>query len=200
MAERSTTASCGVESCRSSGAGSCSIGTRGWGCRAELQAALQRCQREGKSCRAKVAHLSQRSRSKLHEAELRGWKQFSQHWENHSGPEVDALSAALVRARVAASPPPVDVQVTQCHQFIDRTVRRLEELDRSREEESVRLQGGSGPAVTFARGSCSPRRQCHLLWCQMSPQKWDTSGIWSLSCRPSWPSPRWVSQVRPWTV
>ena len=59
---------------------------------------------------------------------------------DHSGPEVDALTAALARARIAASPPPVDVQVTQCQQFIDRAVKRIDELDRVQEAESVRLQ------------------------------------------------------------
>ena len=40
---------------------------------------------------------------------------------DHTGPEVEALTAALGRARAAASPPPIDVQVSQCQQFIDRT-------------------------------------------------------------------------------
>ena len=57
-----------------------------------------------------------------------------------SGPEVDALRNALARAKVAASPPPVDVQLSQCQQFIERTVKRIEDLERSREVESVRLQ------------------------------------------------------------
>ena len=35
-----------------------------------------------------------------------------------SGPEVDALRNTLARAKVAASPPPVDVQLSQCQQFI----------------------------------------------------------------------------------
>ena len=44
--------------------------------------------------------------------------------------------------------------VKQCQQFIDRTVKRIEDLDKSREVESVRLQG-SGPFATFATGSHS---------------------------------------------
>ena len=59
---------------------------------------------------------------------------------DHTGPEVDVLTTALARARIAASPPPVDVQVIQCQQFIDRTVKRLDELDKSREVEAIRLQ------------------------------------------------------------
>ena len=47
---------------------------------------------------------------------------------------------ALAHAKVAASPPPVDIQLKQCQQFIDRTVKRMKDLDRSREVESVRLQ------------------------------------------------------------
>ena len=35
-------------------------------------------------------------------------------------PEVQFLQSSLARARVAVFPPPVDVQLTQCQQFIDR--------------------------------------------------------------------------------
>ena len=59
---------------------------------------------------------------------------------DHVGPEVDALAAALVRARIAGSPPPVDVQVAQCQQFIVRAVKRINDLDKAREVEAVRLQ------------------------------------------------------------
>ena len=41
---------------------------------------------------------------------------------------------------IAASPSPVDVQVAQCQQFIDRTVGRITELDRDREIESSPLE------------------------------------------------------------
>ena len=58
------------------------------------------------------------------------------------GPEVDVLQAVLTHAKAAAVPPPVNVQVTQCQQFIERTVKRIEELDRVRETESRRLQEG----------------------------------------------------------
>ena len=44
-----------------------------------------------------------------------------------------------VRARVAAAPLPVDVQLTQCQQF-DRATKRTEDLDRARETESIRLK------------------------------------------------------------
>ena len=57
-----------------------------------------------------------------------------------SRPQVDDLTAA----NVAASPPPVDVQLTQCQQFIDPFVKRIEDLDRSREVESIRLQEAWG--------------------------------------------------------
>ena len=50
-----------------------------------------------------------------------------------SGPEVDALRNALACAKVA-------VQLSQCQQFIERTVKRIKDLERSREVESVRLQ------------------------------------------------------------
>ena len=57
------------------------------------------------------------------------------------GPEVDVLQAALTRAKAAAVAPPLNVQqVVQCQQFIERTVKRIEELDRVREAESGRLQ------------------------------------------------------------
>ena len=46
-------------------------------------------------------------------------------------------------------PPPVDVQVTQCQQFIDWTVRRIEELDRSRAAESVLLQEARDRLLRF---------------------------------------------------
>ena len=57
-----------------------------------------------------------------------------------AGPDADVLREALARAKVAASPPPGDIQLKQCQQFIDRTVKRIEDLDKSREVESVRLQ------------------------------------------------------------
>ena len=60
------------------------------------------------------------------------------------GPEVQFLQGALARARVAASPPPVDVQLTQCQQFIDRATKLIEDLDRARETESVRLKEAQG--------------------------------------------------------
>ena len=76
----------------------------------------------------------------------------SQHWRcraieavgEFQGPEVQFLQGALARARVAASPPPVDVQLTQCQQFIDRATKRIEDLDRVRETESVRLKEAQG--------------------------------------------------------
>ena len=57
-----------------------------------------------------------------------------------AGTEVDALRAALARDKVAASPPPVDIQLKQCQQFIGRILNRIEDLDKSREVQSVRLQ------------------------------------------------------------
>ena len=45
--------------------------------------------------------------------------------------------------------PPVDVQVSQCQQYIDRTERRIEELNRPRGA------GGPGAFATIARGSRS---------------------------------------------
>ena len=60
------------------------------------------------------------------------------------GPEVQYLQGALARARVAATPPPVDVQLTQCQQFIDRATKRIEDLDRAREMESIRLKEAQG--------------------------------------------------------
>ena len=58
------------------------------------------------------------------------------------GPEVDVLQAAVTRARAAAVPPPLNVQVIHCQQFIEPTVKRIEELDKVREAESRRLQEG----------------------------------------------------------
>ena len=60
------------------------------------------------------------------------------------GPEVQFLKVALARARVAAAPLPVDVQLTQCQQFIDRATKRIEDLDRARETGSIRLQEAQG--------------------------------------------------------
>ena len=83
---------------------------------------------------------------------------------DQAGPEVDALKAVLTRARVAAFPPLVDVQVSQCQQFIDRTVKRMNELDRVREVEAARLQEARDPVATVATGT---RRSPHN-----SPASW----------------------------
>ena len=58
------------------------------------------------------------------------------------GPEVDVLQAFLTHAKIAVVPPPVNVQVIQCQQFIERTVKRIEELDKMRKTQSRRLQEG----------------------------------------------------------
>ena len=106
--------------------------------RAGLEAALQRAKDK-----AKVATLS---RAPVPEVTLEAARVRVVKLEaalaalaDVSGPEVDAMRKALARARVAASPPPVDVQLSQCQQFIERTVRRIEDLERF-EVESVRLQ------------------------------------------------------------
>ena len=96
-----------------------------------------------------------------------------------AGPEVDALQEALARVKVAASPPPVDIQLKQCQQFIDRTVKRIEDLDKSREVESVRLQEARGRLQRLQQEAAV---SVHLqLWRQMLCQKW---------CRHSWQSPK----------
>ena len=114
------------------------LGPEDAGAKAGLQAALERAKQKAKvapsrapapevtidAARARVARL---------EAALSALA-------DHTGPEVDALTAALARARIAASPPPVDVQVTQCQQFIERAVKRIDDLDKAREVEAVRLQ------------------------------------------------------------
>ena len=117
-----------------------------------------------------------------------------------SGPEVDALTAALARAQVAASPPPVDVQLTECQQFIDRTVKRIEDLDRFREVESIRLQEARTGCNVCSR---KPWRvcQCHLQsWRQMFRQRLRVCRTWFPSCRHSWQSPREILQGWPWMV
>ena len=45
-------------------------------------------------------------------------------------PEFDVMQATLTRAKAAAVPPPLNVQVIQCQQFIEPTVKRTEELDK----------------------------------------------------------------------
>ena len=51
---------------------------------------------------------------------------------------------ALARARVAAAPPAVDVQLTQCQPLIDRATKRIKDLDRARKTESIRLKEAQG--------------------------------------------------------
>ena len=98
-----------------------------------------------------------------------------------AGPEVDALREALARVKVAASPPPVDIQLKQCQQFIDRTVKRIEDLDKSREVESVRLQEARDRLQRLQQEAAV---SVHLqLWRQMHRQKWCVCRILFHSCR-----------------
>ena len=72
-----------------------------------------------------------------------------------SGPGVCALTAALASAKVAACPPPVDVQLTQCQQFIDcEAHRRFGQIWRSGVDSFAK---GSGPVATSAAGSRGTR-------------------------------------------
>ena len=114
------------------------LGPEDAGAKAGLQAALERAKQKAKVAPSRapapeVTIDAARVRVARLEAALSALA-------DHTGPEVDALTAALARARIAASPPPVDVQVTQCQQFIERAVKRIDDLDKAREVEAVRLQ------------------------------------------------------------
>ena len=103
-----------------------------------------------------------------------------------AGPDVDALREALARAKVAASPPPVDIQLKQCQQFIDRTVKRIEDLDKSREVESARLQEARDqwqrlqqeatvsvpPAVVASNASPEVFHSCRHSWQSPKEELW----------------------------
>ena len=84
---------------------------------------------------------SRRSHSRQRGSGCRNWKPLSS-MADFPGPEVDVLQAVLTRAKAAAVPPPLIVQVIQCQQFIERIVKRTEELHRVREAKSRRLQEG----------------------------------------------------------
>ena len=114
------------------------LGPEDAGAKAGLQAALERAKQKAKVAPSRapapeVTIDAARVRVARLEAALSALA-------DRTGPEVDALTAALARARIAASPPPVDVQVTQCQQFIERAVKRIDDLDKAREVEAVRLQ------------------------------------------------------------
>ena len=60
------------------------------------------------------------------------------------GADVDTLQAVQTRAKAAAAPPPLDVQIVQCQRFIDRSEKRIKELDKVRETDSGRRKVGHG--------------------------------------------------------
>ena len=61
--------------------------------------------------------------------------QIAQAWKS-------MLASSSDTHQSCRGPTSVGVQVVQCQQFIERTVKRIEELDRARETESGRLQEG----------------------------------------------------------
>ena len=56
------------------------------------------------------------------------------------GLAVDALKAELKRTRDAAKRPPVNVEVEECRKFIQRSEKRIQELDAERAAEAVALK------------------------------------------------------------
>ena len=56
------------------------------------------------------------------------------------GPAVEALKAELERTRDAAKPPPINVEVEECRKFIQRSEKRIQELDAERAAEAVALK------------------------------------------------------------
>ena len=68
-------------------------------------------------------------------------------------PKVEVIQEALTSGKVVAVPTPVDVEMVQCQEFIERTAKRIEELDRasSRVDPVVRR---SDKTATITAGSC----------------------------------------------
>ena len=184
MAERSTSASWGIESCRSSGAGSCSIGARGWGCQGRTRSSVATCQREGKSCRAK-SRTCPRGHDRSCTSQSCEVGSISRSIGEPCGTRSRCIDSSFGACQSCGVPSthrrPSDA-VPTVHRSDGEAPRRIG----SSRSASRRL----GTGCHVCERQLQPKRQCHLLWCQMSPQKWRTSGMWSLSCRHSWPSPR----------
>ena len=60
--------------------------------------------------------------------------------ECHWRPDVEALKAELERTRDAAKRPPINVEVEECRKFIQRSEKRIQELDAERAAEAVALK------------------------------------------------------------
>ena len=75
---------------------------------------------------------------------------------DHDGPELAGLKQALKKARELAQELPIDVQITQCKEFIERSEKRLAKIEAERIAETKLLEEGRARLVRLEHAFSAP--------------------------------------------
>ena len=117
------------------------LGTEDSKVKEELQAALQRA-KEHVAKPVQSVRLSPEAAKTAARLKVDRLEKAVEALGDYDGPELAGLKQALKKARELAQELPIDVQITQCKEFIERSEKRLAKMEAERIAEKKLLEEG----------------------------------------------------------
>ena len=122
------------------------LGTEDSNVKEELQAALQRV-KEHVARPAQSVRLSPEAAKTAARLKVDRLEKAVEALGDYDGPELAGLKQALKKARELAQELPIDVQITQCKEFIERSEKRFAKMEAERIAEKKLLEEGRARLV-----------------------------------------------------
>ena len=136
------------------------LGTEDSKVKEELQAALQRA-KEHVAKPVQSVRLSPEAAKTAARLKVDRLEKAVEALGDYDGPELAGLKQALKKARELAQELPIDVQITQCKEFIERSEKRLAKMEGGTHRRKEVIGRRSRTVGSFGTGIlCSCRKRC----------------------------------------